>query len=223
MTNGSNGPSENSLIATLEQNLLHAQHVENHRFWISNVHWLAVAAFGAFIVDKGITSGAAMAALVVLFIFSLNVYLLVIKLNEEFANHYRAVQWTAEKLQVIRPLKNNELKKLDASMKDKVMFRGFLALPLPLRIRVHRVFSTSISLLITATTFSCLLYSFLGWGKYLEPKSDPAIFASVGAFAAVAALMYYLVHRPADKTRRAILRERRPDNIKIEYPESPLK
>lgn len=205
-------PSQGALLAALEQNWLHARHQESQRFWLLNVYLLITLGIVSLISAKGFFTITAVISLVFLFILSLSVFLVLIKLNAEFSNHIRAVQWIAEKLKLIKAIESGK------SVDKKIMFKGFMALPLPLPIRAHEIFFTYLPLFITATAFALFFSSILGISKILGEGTIPITIISIIVFIIIVLVLYYGILKKVKKESRDILEGREPEGLKIKYP-----
>ncbi|MEM2971801.1 MAG: hypothetical protein QW270_05195 [Candidatus Bathyarchaeia archaeon] len=159
-------PTEKSLLEALKQNWEHARHVETQR---QQQFYVFIVLFGA--VTTILNSQKDISLLTLsnfwpVFLFLAIILLLmsrnITKWNIEFGNHIRAIQWIAEKLALIQPLSNERKKQIEESkyseeekikLKKDAMFQGYIGLPLPLPIRVHRVFDYLFHFLLGAMLF----------------------------------------------------------------------
>lgn len=83
-------PHRESLIAALEQNWLHARHVENERLWFTNIFVIVVAGVLAFIGEfKALINNPLVLFLLILSGLGL---ILTIKISDEFDNHIKGVR-----------------------------------------------------------------------------------------------------------------------------------
>lgn len=173
-----------------------------------------------------------------LLVFSILTLQNFVKWNNEHSNHLRAVQWISEKLRlneklsadrktVIRNLKNLKGKE---KMENDAMFQGYMALGLPLPIRVHKVFEWVMLIIIVFTSW----VSFVGLisvSATILTSLIPEI-GTVGAYSSLSQISIYIlsfalallilqynlklmkkVYRNAAK----ILDLRQPDEIEIRY------
>jgi len=146
MVSEHSGPSEDSLVVAIQENWAHARHVENSRGWHLNLFMAATAAVLAVIFQEGPASvhnilSRYWIVFVFLFVFSTYTFLAVTKLNLEFQNHIRAIQWASEELQLNRPI----------SEKGGYRYRGYMALPLPVGIRRRAIFEFFTVLMVGGT------------------------------------------------------------------------
>ena len=82
------------LLTVLEQNWLHARHVENERLWITNIYVLIVAGVLSFLRfnEKGANLKISLSIIILFLIFfSLLNLFIIIKLNNEFKNHIKKI------------------------------------------------------------------------------------------------------------------------------------
>jgi hypothetical protein len=211
--NSADEPSEKTLLTALKENWLHARHEESQRFWFLNIYIVVTGAIIKMILEEGLSSITAIASLVFLFVLSLSVFLIIIKVNAEFSNHIRAIQWIAEKLKLIKAVQADN---------KKIMFKGVMALPLPLPryLRAHIIFMC-LPLLITSASLSLLTYSILNEFKdllSLVSQQVLQIICSLIVFIVSAFILYFAFLKKAESACKKLLDGRKPHDIEIEYP-----
>jgi hypothetical protein len=87
-TNDKNQPSENSILEAMQQNWLHARHLENQRLTFTNLYAAIVAAVLAFMGQNGIDKNVYLVWF--LLIFSIFGLMVVLKTNHEYGHHMRS-------------------------------------------------------------------------------------------------------------------------------------
>jgi hypothetical protein len=206
-------PCHQALLVALEQNWLHARHQEYQRFWLLNVYVAITTAIAWLIFTKGFYTFISTLLLLFLTAVSLSVFFTLLKMNAEFANHIAAIQWIAEKLRLII--------KLDNANKKRIMFKGYMALPLPLPIRAHEVFFTWLPLCTTTIILALLVYNVWNmWSKIFQiiKACPPPIIISVCVIAPITAcLLWIILEKVFKKKAKDLLDGRKPDEIKIKY------
>ena len=98
MTNSTEEPSEVSLLTTLEQNCLHARHVESIRLWFTNIYVIVAATILGLIG----TSRTEQLSLLTIFLLIFSIAGIVVTYNSTaaFKNHVKKARLVAEKLGV---------------------------------------------------------------------------------------------------------------------------
>jgi hypothetical protein len=97
-TNDKNQPSENSILEAMQQNWLHARHLENQRLTFTNLYAAIVAAVLAFMGQNGIDKNVYLVWF--LLIFSIFGLMVVLKTNHEYGHHMQSVQKSAGMLRL---------------------------------------------------------------------------------------------------------------------------
>lgn len=97
-TNDKDQPSENSVLEAMQQNWLHARHLENQRLTFTNLYAAIVAAVLAFMGQNGIERNVFL--IWFLLVFSVFGLMVVLKTNHEYGHHMQAVRKSAEILRL---------------------------------------------------------------------------------------------------------------------------
>lgn len=210
-SNSEDQPSTCSLLAALEQNWEHARHEENLRLAYFTFYWVALASAIAFAVEKGQSKGLMALADFWLVFFLLGLVsvftlLAVIKASEEFRNHVRAAQWIAENLKLNVPV--------SPGSQPDIMFKGFMALPLPLPIRVNKVFKYLMYIAIVATWA-------IATAGFMMRMAGLAKEFAITVAVLISGLICWYLHARVEKAEAAtnhILGGRQPAGIEIRYP-----
>lgn len=93
-------PSRDELLKILEQNCLHARHVENVRLRFTNVYVVVVAAVFALVGANIIISQFASFSLIILIVLSIGGITVTYNTNGAFQNHVNKARLIAKKLGV---------------------------------------------------------------------------------------------------------------------------
>lgn len=224
------------LRKALSENLAQARHIETLRqqfFYV--IIAVYVGAMGWIFSTRepfDVILTRFLAVFLFLLIFSIFTLLNFVKWNNDFKNCITTVQWISERLGLIKVLsksrkekieKSNEQEKEKKKLENSAFFQGFMALPIPLSIRVHKVYELIMYILIASTSwaffvglFSSLisLASILGFNLSL---SQPSIYFLSLVIAALAVLKCYLTVTRANTMAEKMLDIRQPDGIKIRY------
>lgn len=241
-----NEPSENALIVALKENWLHARSQEQSRIWHLNFYMLMLAGILAIAFRERLPLHHVLVNYWPLFgfLYVLAIYVLldIAKLNLEFSNHIRAVQWISEKLNLDKELSEEREKlierflaegKLSEEEKGDVMYQGYMALPLPVPVSVYKVFQNLMYLLIIGTAWASIsgfilqfnIFSFLTYfqSPILLPMSQIRLSAYLtGAFFGLVSCLFCRasVKRISYKAKK-LLDLREPDGIKLRYRAEP--
>ena len=148
------------LLHALVQNWEHARHEEMQRLHLLGFYAAIVTAVIYLTPYIWAYEGFRCIPFFFLFLVSLFVYGAFLKWNAEFGNHIAAIQWISEKLNLIKPVeKRDDLIKKAAkrgitAIPNYAFFNeAYMALPLPLSVRVHEWFFTRFPLMLTALSF----------------------------------------------------------------------
>ncbi|HKZ21733.1 MAG TPA: hypothetical protein VJ165_00840 [candidate division Zixibacteria bacterium] len=213
------GPSEDALLSALKQNWEHARQEAHYRNSYFSFFWVGSGAAISFLLTKIPSTAENIFAQPILHLLKLYgliavffalaaifVLFAIVKGNLEFANHIKAVQWIAEKLNL------NEY-----NPKDTKEFKGFMALPLPLKIpRVHRIFEATMYFAILVWGFWTFVYLFLIIGLINCLGLTSVILMSLAGDLLIVLLCFFLA-RKQYKDAYGITEKRRPEGIIGDY------
>jgi len=146
-----------ALFHALVQNWEHARHQEIQRLHLLGFYATIVTAVIYLTPHTWAYEGFRCIPFFFLFLVSFFVYGAFLRWNVEFSNHIAAIQWICEKLNLIKPIeKKDDLIEEAAehgitAIPNYAFFdEAYMALPLPLSIRVHEWFFTLFPLILTA-------------------------------------------------------------------------
>jgi len=149
-----------ALLHALVQNWEHARHQEIQRLHLLGFYATIVTAVIYLTPHTWAYEGFRCIPFFFLFLVSFFVYGAFLKWNAEFGNHMAAIQWICEKLNLIRPAngKDDLIKKaadhgITAIPNCAFFNEAYMALPLPLSIRVRKWFFAFFPLILTALSF----------------------------------------------------------------------
>ena len=206
-------PKSEALLAAFAQSWEETRHAEKSRMQYSNLYWLAVGAALALALQHkdGFLEGLEKYWVLFLFlgVISILTSFLVVKCNEEIKNHVAGIQWIAEEIALIRPA---------ASTDDpRIMFTGYMALPLPLGVRVINIFKRLMYLGTLGTSWAAVTGLFLHPGLHHEDSGRAARIGFLAGLAIV--LLVRIFVRNLECDTKTILAGRKPEHLKIEYPD----
>ena len=152
-------PQEDALLHALVQNWEHARHQEIQRLHLLGFYAAIVTAVIYLTPHIWTYEGFRCIPFFLLFLVSLSAYGAFLKWNAAFGNHIAAIQWISEKLNLIKPVNGKDLIKratehgITAIPNYAFFNEAYMALPLPLSVRVHEWFFTRFPLILTALSF----------------------------------------------------------------------
>jgi len=121
-----------------------------------------------------------------LYVLSIYVFFDVTKENLEFSNHIRAIQWISEKLSLNKMLSEERKKTIEKLRVERelseedskdIMFQGYMALPLPVPMRVHEILQKLMYLFIFGSVWASIsgIAIRLNLFSFLQSLSLPAV------------------------------------------------
>jgi len=93
---------KNELLTILEQNWLHARHIENERLWFTNIYAIIVAGMIGILSINGFVNSSLMMTLLSIFLIYLSLLGIIAtyKLSAEFHNHMNKIELIVERLKI---------------------------------------------------------------------------------------------------------------------------
>lgn len=208
-------PTAAALIAALQENWLHARHVENLRERQNYLYWVAWGAILAYLASssgaRSTISGPDLTWLFVLMaVFSAVALSTSLKWTAEFGNHIAAVYYAAEELGLNKPAQMTDASPT-RGIRGKVRmfwstrwalpypeFRGYMALPLDLPI-----FLSVGPTMIVWQTIGLAVAIFLAAQPHVSPEWTVALALLLGLGALTAVTICVMVLRRGTALVRA--------------------
>lgn len=161
--------NEKLLIEVLELSWDQIKHAESCRNTLLTIYAIIATAVISVIPIFGLSVESIILLLFLAF-FSFSIYFSFIKLNMACIERWVVIHWISEKLGLIKKMEDEDKQHLTQQLKElgikeipKYGFfkNSYIALPLPLRIRIHRWLFTYFPNLLASSTFSVAIGVFI--------------------------------------------------------------
>lgn len=232
-------PPHDYLQAAFSENWQQVRHTDTQRFVVLNFYLAVTAGVVSLLATndglwKPESEGLFWLCLG-LTLFSFIVYLVLLKLSYDLASQLRVVQWISERMQLIESLEGD-----DSYIAKQAMFRGFMGLPLPLRLSlglppwlslrlsprlrrrvptirvgVMEVLFVYLPIFIASVAFAVSVYNPSGGSPKLSCISGNWYWSA--AFFVLIFIILRCVDNQADKQRESIMKKRRSPDLKVKH------